>query len=175
MKWLKAAGVGALGSLIMLILIFLGSRITSFSPFNLDPSVAFLKIWDLNHIQSLVTATHFGYGIVWSLAFVAMFGPEMNVAKGVGLALVLWLVMMAVYSPLIGWGLFGFGAKATYFPDSRSIFFVLPIKYLVGTLILHVVYGLIIGRVNPLWIRVEHDSDRPRPEISITGHVKQPH
>jgi len=32
-----------------------------------------------------------------------------NIAKGLGLAGVLWLIMMLVYSPIIGWGVFGFG------------------------------------------------------------------
>ena len=39
MKWLKAAIVGALGSLIMYIIIILGTS-SGFAPFNIPPSAA---------------------------------------------------------------------------------------------------------------------------------------
>lgn len=43
MKWLKAATVGALGSLVMFLLLMLGIHGTGIAPFNLPPSAASSK------------------------------------------------------------------------------------------------------------------------------------
>lgn len=152
MKWLKAAVVGALGSLVMFALIMFGIHGAGIAPFNLPPSAAFLEMLGIN-VGPLPLLVHFGYGATWSLALVALYGRETTVGTGVGLAVGLWLLMMAVYSPLIGWGLFGFGGAGHQLDPSAPLYLGSPVKYVGATLVLHLIYGSIIGGLNPAWIR----------------------
>jgi hypothetical protein len=64
------------------------------------------------------------------------------------LSIILWLIMMVIYSPIIGWGFFGFA-------DTSDLAQKLQLehgpKYLVMTLVLHLLYGLVIGWLNAMW------------------------
>lgn len=106
MKWFKSAVIGALGSLVMFLLMVFGIHGAGVAPFNLPPSAAFLEILGLN-IGPLPLLVHFCYGATWSLLLVALYGAETNVRRGIYLATGLWLSMMLVYSSIIGWGVFG--------------------------------------------------------------------
>ena len=75
---------------------------------------------------------------------------DADVRAGLTLATALWLFMMLVYSPIIGWGVFGFGSGH----EAGSMLHLgSPIKYIVATLVLHLIYGWIIGGLNPAWIQ----------------------
>lgn len=154
MKWIKAAVVGALGSLIMFVLIMFGIHGAEIAPFNLPPSAAFLEMLEIN-VGPLPLLVHFGYGATWSLVLVALYGRETTVNRGLGLAVGLWLLMMVVYSPLIGWGVFGFGGAGHQLSPSDPLYLGSPVKYVVATLVLHLIYGSIIGWLNPTWIAFE--------------------
>lgn len=149
MKWFKVAVVGALGSLLMFLLMMFGIHGAGIAPFNLPPSAAFMERLGLN-AGPLPLVVHFGYGATWSLVLVAWFGADTNVWRGVLLATGLWLFMMLVYSPVIGWGVFGFGG-AEYEPGN-ILHLGSPVKYIVTTLILHLLYGAIIGGLNSAWL-----------------------
>lgn len=151
MKWIKAAAIGALGSLVMFALIMLGIHGVGVAPFNLPPSAAFLEMLGLN-VGPLPLLVHFGYGATWAMVLVALYGPDAGVTNGIGLAVVLWLVMMVVYSPLIGWGVFGFGGAGHQLAPSAPLYLGSPVKYVVATLVLHLIYGSIIGGLTPAWI-----------------------
>jgi hypothetical protein len=152
MKWIKAAVVGALGSLVMFALIMFGIHGAGIAPFNLPPSAAFLEMLGIN-VGPLPLLAHFGYGATWSVVLVAVSGRETTISKGLGLATGLWLLMMVVYSPLIGWGLFGFGGAGHQLAPSDPLYLGSPVKYVMATLVLHLIYGSIIGWLNPAWIR----------------------
>lgn len=154
MKWIKAAVVGALGSLVMFAFIMFGIHGAGIAPFNLPPSAAFLEILGLN-VGPLPLLVHFGYGATWSLVLVGLYGRDTSLGTGVGLAFGLWLLMMIVYSPLIGWGVFGFGGAGHQLAPSDPLYLGSPVKYVVATLVLHVIYGAIIGWGNPAWIEFE--------------------
>jgi hypothetical protein len=124
------------------------------APFNLPPSAAFLEQLGLN-VGPLPLLAHFGYGATWSMLLVALYGAETNVRRGVYLAVALWLFMMVVYSPITGWGVFGFGGSGHTLAADHPLYLGAPVKYLVATLILHLIYGSIIGGLNPVWIQSE--------------------
>lgn len=151
MKWIKAAVVGALGSLIMFLLIMFGIHGAGVAPFNLPPSAAFLEMLGIN-VGPLAPLTHFGYGAFWSIVLVALYDRDVSVGKGLGLATGLWLLMMIAYSPLIGWGFFGFGGAGHGLPADDPLYLGSPVKYVLATLVLHLIYGSIIGGINPAWI-----------------------
>ncbi len=148
MKWLKAAVVGLLGSLVMFVFIMLGIHVTGIVPFNVPPSGAFLTKLGLD-IGPLPLIVHFGYGAFWSIFLVFIAKENVNTVKGILLALGLWLFMMIVYSPFIGWGFFGFGGEKLA-PDSPLYLEPGP-KYLIATFVLHLIYGTIIGWFNKIW------------------------
>lgn len=150
MRWIKSATVGALGSLIMFLIMIWAIQVSGIAPFNMPPSAAFLEVLGLN-VGPLALLTHFGYGAFWSMVLVYLFGTDTSTGKGIGLALGLWLFMMVVYSPIIGWGLFGFG-DAGQLPADHPLYLEPGPKYLVATLVLHLVYGTVIGWLNPRWI-----------------------
>lgn len=154
MKWLKAANVGALGSLVMFLTMFVGIHVTGIAPFNIPPSAAFLERLGLN-IGPLALIIHFGYGMAWSMWMVAFFEWDANLKYGLLLAMVLWTVMMLIYSPIIGWGVFGFGGVGPTLPSNHPLHLSSTIKYIVLTLVLHLIYGTIIGTLNPMWINFD--------------------
>lgn len=150
MKWLKAALIGAAGSLVMFAILFVGIHVTGMAPFNVPPSAAFLEMIGLN-VGPLPLLAHFGYGATWSALLVAIYGAEVNTTRGIGLALALWAFMMVVYSPIIGWGFFGFGGANHALDPSHPLYLGSGVKYVVVTFVLHLIYGGIIGSGNAAW------------------------
>jgi len=150
MKWIKAAGIGLLGSLIMFLLMMLGIHGAGIAPFNTPPSAAFLMKLGLP-AQPLGLIVHFGYGAFWSVLLVSLFENDLSIKKGLGIALAAWLIMMIIYSPIIGWGLFGFG-DAHVLSATDPLYLEAGPKYLISTLILHLVFGAIIGWGDSRWV-----------------------
>lgn len=155
MKWLKSALVGALGSLVMFVLLMAGIHGAGVAPFNIPPSAAFLEQVGLN-TGVLPLLVHFGYGATWSLLLVALYEAETTLRHGLQLAAGLWLFMMLVYSPLIGWGVFGIGGQGHTLAPTDPLYLGSPVKYVGATLVLHLIYGAIIGGLNPTWIQFAH-------------------
>ncbi|GAB3684942.1 hypothetical protein [Salinisphaera aquimarina] len=152
MNWIKAGCVGLIGSLIIFIVMFVGVNVTGAAPFNLSPSAAFLAAIDIPP-KPLALLLHFGYGFAWAVVLYALFRDRVSIANGTGLALVQWLLMMIVYTPIIGWGLFGFGGSGHDLAADAPLYIGNPIKYVVLTLVLHVTYGALNGWLVPRWTR----------------------
>lgn len=151
MDWVKAGAVGVLGSLVIFIVMILGVQVTGVAPFNMPPSAAFLTALGIP-AKPLAVIAHFGYGIVWALILFAIFREGVNLANGIGLALVQWLIMMLIYSPIIGWGLFGVGGPGHALPADAPLHLGSPVKYIGMTLVLHLVYGALNGWLIPRWV-----------------------
>lgn len=157
MKWTKAAVVGLAGSLVMFILMVIGIHGTGIAPFNIPPSAAFLVKIGLA-VGPLPLIVHFGYGAFWSILLVYLYQNKTDVTKGLLIAFGAWLIMMLIYSPIIGWGLFGFGGAHAK-PAADSLYLESGPKYLIVTLVLHAIFGTIIGWLNPLWINFSATED----------------
>jgi hypothetical protein len=93
------------------------------------------------------TAIFFIGGLIWALLFVVveprLHGPAWE--RGVQFALVPWMFSLVVFMPLLGGGLLGIGLGAGPLP-------------VLGNLILHIVYGAVLGIV---WQSAESVIDRP--------------
>ncbi|WP_227377155.1 DUF6789 family protein [Haladaptatus halobius] len=77
----------------------------------------------------LVVGLHLGYGGFFG-AVLARVTQPVTIWKGLGLGVVLWAVMQLTFLPFLGWGVFGIA--------------ITP-KIAVATLVLHVVYGGLLG------------------------------
>lgn len=145
---------GFLASLAMFLFIYLGIHITGVAPFNVPPSAAFLYNLGIEG-KGYALLLHFCYGILWSYVFVFTFEEDVSVTKALVLSVILWLFMMLVYSPLIGWGIFGMG-YAHYLAANHPLFLESAIAYVIITLALHLIYGATLGYIHSRWLRVRH-------------------
>ena len=151
MQWIKAGAVGALGSLVILIVMAVAIHGAGVAPFNMPPSAAFLKALGIPP-QPLALIAHFAYGIAWAAILWAVFREKTDVWRGIGVAVgAQWLLLMQlVYSPIIGWGVFGTNAGSL--PPDAPLALNATGKYVVMTLVLHIVYGALNGWLIPRWI-----------------------
>lgn len=152
MPYLKSGTAGFLAALVMFAIMYVGINITGIAPFNVPPSAAFIiKVLEIEVgiAKPLALVAHFGYGVFWSIVLLAIFWDRTTVGKGIGLSIGLWLFMMLVLSPIIGWGFFGFGGSEA----TKDILALgSSTKFILITLVLHLVYGIIIGWINQSWI-----------------------
>lgn len=81
-------------------------------------------------VVDLPVGFHPTYGGVFGV-LLARFTRTVTVLKGASLGVVLWLLMQLGILPVLGWGIFG----TTVTP-----------KIAVATLVLHLVYGVVLGR-----------------------------
>jgi hypothetical protein len=142
---------GFLASLVMFLFIYVGTDVMGIAPFNVAPSYAFLYNLGIEE-SGYALLLHFCYGILWSYVLVYTFDDNLSIMKAIILAVVLWLFMMFVYSPLIGWGVFGFG-YAHYLPAGHPLYLEGGFSYIPITLFVHLVYGWVLGYVSSRWLR----------------------
>lgn len=143
MKWIKAIIIGVLATFSMDIAMN-GAMITlSLAPTNIHPAAAFLYNLGIEH-SLFATLLHYSYGTLWAIVFIYTFEDELSVKRGIQLAGVLWLFMMVVYSPIIGWGFFGVG-NAKLLSSEHPLYLNSTIGYLSLTLLVHLVYGSVLG------------------------------
>ena len=86
---------------------------------------------------SNATVLFFIGGLIWALLYGLIFEPRLKGSawlKGVRFALIPWLFSLAIVIPLVGGGILGLSLGAGPLP-------------IVGNLILHAVYGAILGTV----------------------------
>lgn len=170
MKWIKAIVAGLVAGLVMFILLAIGTN-TGMAPINVPPSAAFLGATTGIQSPLLAALLHFAYAAFGSVLLVAIFGRRTNITKGLLVALVLWLILMIVYSPIIGWGFFG-AEGPNYDLSSESLLHISASgPYVLMTLVLHAIYGLIIGWMDNAWIDWSNEVRTPESarEAQETG------
>lgn len=150
--WMKSLISGLAGSLIMFILMMIAINGVGIAPFNMPPSAAFLQSLGITP-KPLALIIHFGYGALAALFLHDVFKNKSKVVYGIGLAIAMWLIMMFVVSLIIGWGIFGTNAGTI---DGALALSSTP-KYIISTLVLHVIYGLTIGLIQKAWINNKAD------------------
>jgi uncharacterized membrane protein YagU involved in acid resistance len=127
--------LGLVATLAMSLLMLIGT-LTDVSPMPKPiPIVIMTKLIGMQTAKPLRMilgiAAHFIYGGVWAALALTFLRP-LTVWKGLGLGLVLWIGMLLVVLPLIGWGAFGSD---------------LTLRIALATLILHATYGISLGLV----------------------------
>ncbi len=154
---LKGMIAGFVATLILSGLMLLNSTM------DLMPQINIVRM--LANLATLSTTAawmdHFIVGVViWGLLFAVYDGVATRPAhwlKGIIVGVFAWLMMMVAFMPLAGAGFFG--AK-------------IGITALVGLLILHLVYGVVLGATYGflgVWAPVKAAVNLPKEEVVITG------
>ena len=61
---------------------------------------------------------HLAYVTFWSMAFVAVFRHSLTLRNALLLALVLWIGVLVIFFPVVGWGFLGLGVGPQLIPGS---------------------------------------------------------
>lgn len=129
----RGALYGFLGTLVMSLIMLLGMGI-GMSPIPEPIPLAIAKgiLGSVAKPLLMIFAiiTHFGYGAFWGGVLYQLVKGKGTLWHGLGWGFLLWIVMEIVVLPLLGWGAFGL--------------FITP-KIAIATLVLHLVYGGILG------------------------------
>lgn len=116
-SWLRSIGIGVLVSAItaavMLVLTSAG-----LSPFPKPPSLAFAEtVLGRGLPLPVGLLFHTVYVTFWSVVFVRYF-PWRNITTSLALAAVLWIMILTVFFPIVGWGLAGVSVGPRLIPAS---------------------------------------------------------
>lgn len=139
-KLIRGAGYGLLATLAMTIVMSIGMG-TGLAPMPEPIPTALARLF-LEGLVGSVSGTvtllvgmigHFGYGAAAGGLFVLLFGDRAGWRTGLIWGSILWIIMQLMVLPVVGWGMFGL--SVTGFPP----------KIAAGTLVLHLIYGLVLG------------------------------
>ncbi|WP_163559375.1 hypothetical protein [Halomonas sp. NO4] len=116
-SWPRAIGIGiavsVLTAIVMVALLKAG-----ISPFPKPPSLAFAETLLARPLPMPVGLLfHTVYVTFWSVVFVRYF-PRKTLPTALGLAAVLWGVILVVFFPVVGWGLAGLAIGPQLIPAS---------------------------------------------------------
>lgn len=126
--WTRAIGIGiavsVLTAIVMVALLKAGV-----SPFPKPPSLAFAETLLGRTLPMPVGLLfHTAYVTFWSVVFVRFF-PRKNLLTALGLAVALWVVILVVFFPLVGWGVAGLAISP---------------KLIVASAVPHLLFGLLL-------------------------------
>lgn len=116
-SWLRAVGIGVLVS-VLTAAVMLAAASAGLAPFPKPPSLAFAETVlgrDLPLPVGLLF--HTVYVTFWSAIYVRYF-PRRSLGTALALAAVLWLVILAVFFPVVGWGFAGLSVSPRLVPAS---------------------------------------------------------
>lgn len=109
---------------------------TGISPMPEPPSLAFAESLLGRPLPLPVGLLfHVAYVAFWSVVFVAWALPRLTFGRALGLAAIRWVVALAIFFPINGWGFLGLGVSP---------------KLIVASLIPHVLFAVFLwglGRV----------------------------
>lgn len=106
-EWLKAVAVGV-ATAVLLSVVMVPALQLGISPLPRPLGLAFAETVLGGPLPLPVgLAFHLVYVTFWSVAFVVLFRDDLSFLKALGLGLVLWIGVLVVFFPIVGWGLLG--------------------------------------------------------------------
>lgn len=108
-EWIKAFGVG-LSTGVLLSAVMVPLFRAGISPLPKPLGLAFAETLLGGPLPLPVGLLfHLAYVTFWSMAFVAFLRHSLSLRNALALALVLWIGVLIIFFPLVGWGFLGLG------------------------------------------------------------------
>lgn len=113
-----ARGVGlGLANGVLLSLIMVPAFLAGIPPMPQPPSLAFAEaLFGEGLPMPVGLLFHLAYVTFWSVVWVAWDYPRLRFTTALGLGLVLWVVALAVFFPINGWGFLGLDVSPKLIP-----------------------------------------------------------
>jgi hypothetical protein len=73
--------------------------------------------------------SHVVYVAFWSIVYVSLFRNELSLTKALTLGVLLWIAVLLVFFPIVGWGLLGLAVSP---------------KLIVAALVLHILFAVFL-------------------------------
>ncbi len=128
-EWGKAFGVGIVNGLL-LSAVMVSAFKSGISPLPKPVGLAFAETVLGGPLPLPVGLLfHLAYVTVWSMAFVAFLRDSLTLRNALVLALALWIGILVVFFPIIGWGFLGLAISP---------------KLIVASLVPHVLFGVFL-------------------------------
>ena len=110
-EWLKAFAAG-ISTAILLSVVMVPALKLGISPLPKPLGLAFAETVVGRPLPLPVGLLfHVAYVTFWSVAFVVVFRNSLSFGKALLLALVLWIGVLVVFFPVVGWGFLGLGVS----------------------------------------------------------------
>ena len=109
--WAKAIGVGVAVSILTAVFMFVGLK-TGVSPLPKSLGLAFAETVLRRPLPLPVGILfHAIWTTSFSVLYVMLFRDALTFLSALGLALVLWFVVLVFFFPVVGWGFLGLGVS----------------------------------------------------------------
>lgn len=116
-EYAKAIGIGIVAAVLLSIIAIIGMR-TGMSPLPQPLGLAFAQTL-LGPVPLPVGLLfHVVYVTFWTVAYVVLFRHSLTFLNALGLGIVLWLLVLVVFFPIVGWGFFGLDVGPQLIPAS---------------------------------------------------------
>ncbi len=123
----KAIGIGVVTA-VLLSAIMLPAFKFGIAPMPQFPSLAFAETVLGRELPLPVGLLfHVAYVTFWSVAYVVLFRNSLTFLNALWLGLALWVGVLVVFFPVVGWGFFGLGVSPKLIPAALvpHLFFAL--------------------------------------------------
>lgn len=128
-EWLKAIGVG-IATAIFLSAVMIPALKLGISPLPKPLGLAFAETILGGPLPLPVGLLfHVAYVTFWSVAFVTLFRDSLSLRNALLLGLVLYILVLAVFFPVVGWGFLGLAVSP---------------KLIVASLVPHVLFAVFL-------------------------------
>ncbi len=115
---LKALGIGILTA-VLLSAVMVPAFKFGIAPMPKPPSLAFAQVlFGPNVPLPVGLLFHVAYVTFWALVYVIAFRDHLTFLNALWLGLALWVVILVVFFPIIGWGFLGLGISPKLIPAS---------------------------------------------------------
>ena len=115
---LKTLGIGVLTAVILSGIMVLAFKF-GIAPMPKPPSLAFAQVLLGPNVPLPVGLLfHVAYVTFWALVYVIVFRDHLTFLNALWLGLALWVVILVVFFPIIGWGFLGLGISPKLIPAS---------------------------------------------------------
>ena len=115
---LKALGIGVLTAVLLSAVMVPAFRL-GIAPMPRPPSLTFAQVLLGPNVPLPVGLLfHVSYVTFWALVYVIVFRDHLTFLNALWLGLALWVVILVVFFPILGWGFLGLGISPKLIPAS---------------------------------------------------------